>query len=44
MVHIDTKKLGRLDGIGHRITGHRVGMVTNRGIGWDHLHMALVDA
>ena len=44
LVHIDTKKLGRINGIGHRITGHRVGMVRNRGIGWDHLHVAIDDA
>ena len=44
MIHIDTKKLGRIDGIGHRITGHHVGMTRNRGIGWDHLHVAIDDA
>lgn len=44
LIHIDTKKLGRIDGIGHRITGHRTGMVKNRGIGWDHLHVAVDDA
>jgi transposase InsO family protein len=44
LIHIDTKKLGRIDGIGHRITGHHVGMVRNRGIGWDHLHVAVDDA
>ena len=31
-------------GIGHRITGHRSGMVRNRGIGWEHLHVAIDDA
>jgi transposase InsO family protein len=44
LIHLDTKKLGRIDGIGHRITGHRSGMVRNRGIGWDHLHVAVDDA
>lgn len=44
LIHIDTKKLGRIDGIGHRITGHRTGMTKNRGIGWDHLHVAIDDA
>lgn len=44
LIHIDTKKLGRIDGIGDRITGHRVGMTRNRGIGWDHLHVAIDDA
>ena len=40
LIHLDTKKLGKIDGIGHRITGHRTGMTKNRGIGWDHLHVA----
>src|SRR3546814_15088045 len=44
LIHIDTKKLGRIDGIGHRITGHRSGMTRNRGIGWDHLHVCVDDA
>ena len=44
LIHIDTKKLGRIDGIGHRITGHHVGMLRNRGIGWEHLHVAVDDA
>ncbi len=44
LIHIDTKKLGRIDGVGHRITGHHTGMVRNRGIGWDHLHVAIDDA
>ena len=44
LIHIDTKKLGRIDGVGHRITGHHTGMVRNRGIGWDHLHVAVDDA
>ena len=44
LIHIDTKKLGRIAGIGHRITGHRTGMVRNRGIGWDVLHVCIDDA
>jgi transposase InsO family protein len=44
LIHVDTKKLGRIEGIGHRITGHHTGMVRNRGIGWDHLHVAVDDA
>ena len=44
LIHLDTKKLGKIDGIGHRITGHRTGMTKNRGIGWDHLHVAIDDA
>ena len=44
LIHIDTKKLGRIDGIGHRITGQHSGMKKNRGIGWEHLHVAVDDA
>lgn len=34
----------RIRGIGHRITGHQAGLLRNRGIGWDHLHVAIDDA
>jgi transposase InsO family protein len=44
LIHIDTKKLGRIDGVGHRITGQHSGMVKNRGIGWEHLHVCIDDA
>jgi len=42
LIHIDSKKLGRIDGAGHRITGDRTRR--NRGIGWEHLHVAVDDA
>ena len=42
LIHIDTKKLGRIDGIGHRITGDRRSRA--RGVGWEHLHVAIDDA
>jgi transposase InsO family protein len=41
LLHLDTKKLGRIDGVGHRITGDRRG--ANRGIGWDMVHLAIDD-
>jgi hypothetical protein len=45
LVHIHTKKLGKIAGIGHRITGGRSGMVNrHRGIGWEYLHVAVDDA
>jgi transposase InsO family protein len=44
LIHIDTKKLGKIDGIGHRITGQMSGMRKNRGIGWEHLHVCVDDA
>ena len=37
LIHIDTKKLGRIAGVGHRITGDRTSR--SRGIGWDFLHV-----
>lgn len=44
LIHIDTKKLGRIKGVGHRITGHHAGMHRSRGIGWEVLHVAIDDA
>ena len=48
LIHIDTKKLGRIDGIGHRITGDRRGQSNRRacgkGLGWEALHVAVDDA
>ena len=42
LIHVDIKKLGRIDGVGHRITGDRRGQ--KRGIGWDFLHVCVDDA
>ena len=44
MIHIDMKKLGRIEGIGHRVTGDRTGQSNKRGIGWEVLHVAIDDA
>jgi len=41
LLHLDTKKLGRIDGLGHRATGER--QHRNRGIGWDMVHLAIDD-
>ena len=43
MIHIDIKKLGRFDRIGHRITGDRQ-QGTSRGAGWEFVHVAIDDA
>ena len=43
LIHIDIKKLGRIKGIGHRITGDRTGQSNGRGIGWEYLHVAIDD-
>ena len=42
LLHIDIKKLGRIDGVGHRISGDRT-KNRNRGIGWDTVHLAIDD-
>ncbi len=44
LVHLDVKKFGRINGIGHRITGDRSAGRRNRGIGWDFVHVAIDDA
>ena len=44
MIHLDIKSLGRFERIGHRISGDRTGQSKSRGIGWDHLHVAIDDA
>ncbi|CAO4172780.1 Transposase IS481 family protein [Methylorubrum aminovorans] len=36
LIHIDIKKLGRFDRVGHRITGNRIGQSSSRGIGWEY--------
>ncbi len=44
MIHIDIKKLGRFDRVGHRITGDRAGQSNSRGIGWEFVHVCIDDA
>jgi transposase InsO family protein len=44
MIHLDIKKLGRFDRVGHRITGDRRGQSNARGIGWEHVHVCVDDA
>ena len=39
LVHIDVKKLGRINGAGHRVTGRRAGRRTNAG--WERVHVAI---
>ena len=43
MIHIDIKKLGRFDRIGHRITGDRTGQSNSRGVGWEFVHVCIDD-
>jgi transposase InsO family protein len=52
LIHIDIKKLGRFDKVGHRITGDRTGQSNARGrrggkswgAGWEFVHVCIDDA
>ena len=44
LIHIDIKKLGRFDQVGHRITGDRTGQSNSRGVGWEYVHVCIDDA
>src|SRR5947208_14814768 len=44
LIHIDIKKLGRFDRVGHRITGDRTGHSKRRGVGWEFVHVCIDDA
>ena len=35
LIHLDIKRPGRFDQVGHRITGDRTGQSKSRGAGWD---------
>jgi transposase InsO family protein len=42
LLHLDIKKLGRFNKIGHRITGHHRRQ-RSRGLGYDYVHVAIDD-
>jgi transposase InsO family protein len=44
LIHIDIKKLGKFNQIGHRITGDRTGQSNSRGVGWEYVHVSIDDA
>jgi len=48
LIHIDIKKLGKFNRIGHRITGNRTGQSSLRargeGPGWEYVHVCIDDA
>ena len=44
LLHIDIKKLGRFERVGHRITGDRTGQSNSRGVGWEYVHVCIDDA
>jgi transposase InsO family protein len=41
LLHLDVKKLGRIRGVGHRISGDRRHRA--RGVGWEYVHVAIDD-
>ncbi|WP_076867250.1 helix-turn-helix domain-containing protein, partial [Bradyrhizobium mercantei] len=43
IIHIDIKKLGRFERVGHRITGDPSGPNKSRGAGWDFVHVCIDD-
>lgn len=48
LIHLDTKKLGRFEEVGHRITGDRTGQSNRRGTrvggtGWEYVHVCIDD-
>ncbi len=44
LIHVDTKKLGRFNTIGHRIGGAEAKRGRVKRIGWDFVHVAIDDA
>ena len=52
LIHLDIKKLGRFEKVGHRITGDRTGQSNSRGMrggkskgaGWEYVHVCIDDA
>lgn len=47
LIHLDIKKLGRFERVGHRITGERTGQSNPRGrrqgYGWEYVHVGIDD-
>ena len=43
ILHLDIKKLGKFNKVGHRITGNRHGQSNSRGVGWEFVHVAIDD-
>lgn len=42
LLHLDIKKFGKIQGVGHRIHGNR--RKRARGVGWEYLHVCVDDA
>jgi transposase InsO family protein len=44
LIHVDTKKLGRIVRPGHRVLGREHGRASSKGAGWEYVHVAIDDA
>jgi transposase InsO family protein len=44
LIHVDVKKLARIERMGHRVTGDRLRYQRARGAGWEFVHVAVDDA
>jgi transposase-like protein len=44
LIHLDIKRLGRFERVGHRITGDRKRQSNSRGVGWEYVHVCIDDA
>jgi transposase InsO family protein len=44
LIHLDIKKLGKFNRVGHRITGDRTGQSNTRGVGREFVHVCIDDA
>jgi transposase InsO family protein len=44
LVHVDVKKLGRIERPGHRVSGRYQRHYRSRGAGWEFVHIAIDDA
>ena len=44
LIHLDIKRLGRFERVGHRITGDRSAPNKSRGAGWEYVHVCIDDA
>jgi transposase InsO family protein len=44
LVHVDVKKLGRIERVGHRVVGRSPRHHRARGAGWDYVHVCIDDA
>ena len=43
LIHLDIKKLGRIKGVGHRISGYHEKVHRSRGLGWEFVHVCVDD-